>query len=361
MLDHDHYGPFFDKSAKGYQNSSEIRRSKLSLAYKPSKLVKSKLQFKYSKNLTKKGKLSLGDAWLRLSKNTFGLQLGRMKQPFGLEQQTSSSQLLTIERSLPTIAFSPGRDFGLQLDQKRKNFSWAAGYFIERDTKHDFALSNFNLLKLNQVHTDDSGPNDIESATARVHFKQDINSPLNLYKSTIHLGTSISKQWLEGTKFQFKEQAEINSSDNILRSARFYANSKVDYQLDFAWVNHQSLLQAEAFSSQIEAVDGVLWRYSGAYVQLGYLQFASYQYKYGKIKRGIEHSYGWELVFRQSYLDLRDHAIGSESAVTLLGINLYLPPYLKLMLNISNPWISGDTVNTNHSGQAYSFRAQIDF
>jgi phosphate-selective porin OprO/OprP len=349
MLDHDYYGPFYDKQEKEYQHKTEVRRSKLSLSIKPNKQFKTKLQLKYSKSFPKEGKLALGDALVRMNLGgKFFLQVGKMKQPFGLEQQTSSSQLMSIERSLPSEAFSPGRDFGLQVEQKKKKGSWALGYFINRDNDNEFALSNFNLFNRQD--------NDIEMATGRFFT----HSPFN-QESKLHIGGSISKQWLNGKKVQFKETGEVNNSDTVIRSARFYADSQITAQAEMAWVDSHSVLQAEVFSTQLKAIDQVNWHYQGGYVQMSHHIFGQYLYKSGKIQSREKNTTSIELVIRQSYLDIRDHGVGSKTAISLLGANLHLKHNAKLMFNISKPWISGDTISNDNSGHSYSLRAQWSF
>lgn len=349
MLDHDYYGPFYAKSANGYQHKNEIRRAKLGISFTPNPLIKAKLQLKYSQSFPADGKLALGDALVRFNTgNDTGLQVGRMKQAIGLEYQSSSSQLIAIERSLPSSAFAPDRSFGIQLDQKKKHYTLAAGYFIERDSGHDFALSNFDLLK----HQD----KDIKAGTLRMTYLKSKN-----IAGKLHFGGTFSRRWLNGQKIQFKESGEIHSADSIIRSARFYADHSNLYQLDMAWLSNKILIQGEVFINRITAIDHQLWNFYGAYIQSSYLFSGEYQYKRGRIKSSQLNNNTLELVFRQSYLNLRDNSVGSQAAISLIGLNLHISKSFKLMANISQPWISGDTINTQQSGQAYSFRGQFNF
>lgn len=349
MLDHDYRGPFYDKTSQEYQHHSEIRRSKLGIKYSPNSAFQSKLQIKYSRQFPESGSLSLGDAYLRLehpSRNA--LQFGKMKQPFSLQQLTSSSAIGAIERSLPTSAFSPGRSIGLLFDRKKKRYTLATGYFIDRETEDEFSLDNFDLFELN------SG--DIEAATLRATYAPYLKKSLNL-----HLGFSTSKQWFNGKKIQFKERGEIHSADSIIRSARFYAQSGLLYQVEFAHQSHNTLIQAELFSNVITPVNNTNWHYKGGYIQLRYHFSGNFQYKFGKYKPSKQQFQGFELTFRHSYLDLRDHNIGSEASISLIGINYSFNQYFKLMANTTIPWISGDTINTNSSGQGHSLRGQFVF
>lgn len=351
MLDHDYYGPFYNKASEEYVHRSEIRRSKLSIEMTPSVSTQGIAQVKYSREFPDSGELSLGDVYLRYkSKSKVALQLGRMKEPFGLEQQASSSNLIAIERSIISSSFAPNRSSGLQIDYLKKRHTFSMGYYLERKTEHKFALSNINILQYNKEE-------DTKAVTMRLTYR-----PYHSNLSTLHIGSSFSKRWLEGKKFQIKESGEVNSADNVVRSARFYADSSQLLQFDLAWLNGPLLLQTELMSNTVKQRDGEQWSYYGGYFQASYHLFGSYKYKKGFFKPKRDSKSGRvELVFRQSKIDLRDHNIGSEAAFSLMGINYYPAPKIKLMANITLPWISGDTVNNNQTGQAYSLRAQLKF
>ena len=350
MLDHDYYAPFYAKSTDYYQHKTEIRRSKFGITVRPNQYIKSKLQIKYSRLFPNSGKLILGDAYIQFNnKMNTSVQIGHMKEPFGLEQQTSSSELAAIERSLPTSVFTPRRNFGLLIDYKKKSYTLAGGYFIDNDNNDDFSFNNFNLTH--------RGKEDTQALTMRFTI-----APIRKNNRTFHLGSSVSKRWLNGEKIQYKTKGEVHSADTIIRSARFYAEESILYQMDVALHNNNFLLQGELFSNSIQQVDGDNWFFSGAYIQASYKMFGKYKYKLGKFKSSKpDNTMALEWVLRHSYINLLDHNIGSKASSSLIGIRLYLTRYFKFMLNINTPWITGDTVNKSQSGQAYSLRAQLSF
>ena len=349
MIDHDYFGAFYNKDESQYQHKTEIRRSKLSLTSKPNQHIKLKLQLKYARVFQDKEKLFLGDAYIRLKNdNKISLQLGRMKEPFGLEQQTSSSELIAIERSLATNIFSPGRGFGTQLDYRTKKNYFAIGYYIDRNNKFDFALANFDL---NQ-----QGEKDIKALTMRLTV-----APIQKKYSTIHLGSSFSKRWLNN-KVQYKAKGEVHTADTIIRSARFYADDSLIYQIDWALHKNQFLMQGELFANRVLQSDGKSWFYSGGYIQASYRFFGGYKYKQGVFKSAkLKNTLALECVIRHTYVDLDDHDVGSKASSSLIGANIYITPLFKLMANMTIPTITGDTVNNNQTGYAYSFRAQLSF
>ncbi len=350
MLDHDNYSPFYDKNSEEYQHKTEIRRSKIGITVRPDKYIKSKLQIKYARSFDDESKLTLGDAYLRVeNRQSMGFQIGHMKEPFGLEQQTSSSELISIERSLPSAVFSPSRSYGIQIDQKDKFYTVAAGYFINRATDEEFALTHFDLSKKKDEDT--------EAVTMRVTM-----APIRNKKTTLHIGSTLSKRWLNGEKIQYKSNAEVNTGDSIVRGPRFYAKQSMIYQMDLALHRKNLLMQAEFFSNTLQQVDDNNWHFSGAYFQASYKIRGDYRYKKGEFKSSNDDKrMAIEGVIRHSYLNLEDNNIGSKTSSSLVGINVHINHHFKIMMNMSTPWVTGDTTNTHQTGRAYSLRAQLRF
>ena len=350
MLDHDYYSPFYDKNSEGYQHATEIRRSKLGITFKPNKYFKGKFQIKYTKNFSEQGKLTLADAYIRIKNNEdIGIQIGHMKEPFGLEQQTSSSELIAIERSLPTETFTPGRSYGLLINQIKKSYTLATGYFITRNNHDEFSLTNFDLLK-----KDDSS---IDAITMRITA-----APLRKKSQTLHIGSSASKRWLYNNKIQYKSTAEVHNANKTVRSARFYADQSKLYQVDIAFHHRHWLFQSELFANSIQQVDGEQWEYSGAYIQASYKSTGEYEYKKGRFKSSQSNNdTDLEWIMRYSHIDLRDNDVGNSSSAGLIGLNIHLSPNLKLMMNMNFSWATGDIINQYQDGRAYSIRAQLTF
>ena len=360
MLDRDYYGAFYDKESQvnqdTYRHKDEIRRAKVGLKYQLSDMLSSELQVKYTRSFPDKGEISLADAMMKLSFGNKRLQFGKMKQTLGLEQQTGSSKLISIERSLGNI-FTPGRSYGVQLSHKSKSLRWALGYYVNRDMAQDgsdaFSLYHFNLFTQSEK--------DIESYALHTNYNWFASK-----NTLLHLGASMSHHDLSGNLFQIKSSGEVHSADKIIRSARFYALSNRLNQIELLYLNKQFLLQAEAMHNQVKDIDDSNWNYYSAYLQASFRFDRNYQYKFGKLKskrykRNKSALYGLELVLRQSYLDVRDRNIGSEASISQLGINIYPAKNFKFMVDIQQPWIAGNTVNTNQSGLAFTLRGQYSF
>ena len=350
MIDHDYFSPFYHEETRKHHNRTEIRRSKIGISFKPNQYIKGKFQLKYAQLFPNEGKVVPGDIYLRFKYHSnIAIQIGHMKEPYGLEQQTSSTELIAIERSLPTTVFSPTRSYGLLVDSKHKDYTLAGGYFINKNRGREFLLTNFDLLQ-REI-------NDTEALTLRLTA-----APIHEKNKTLHMGSSISKRWLYDDKFQIKSRGGIHTGDKIIRSPRFYADESKLYQIDIAFQQGSFLTQAEFFINQVEQTDNNLWNFYGGYIQASYKLFGSYQYKKGSfrsLKNNNDTSIEW--VIRHAHINLQENHVGSAASSSLLGINLQLNSNIKLMLNTNIPWVAGDIINTYQSGRSYSLRAQFNF
>ena len=337
MLDYDQYGAFYDKSGNEDETKNEdhfeIRRSKLSFKYTPKGPVSAEVEFTYRDEYQQEEEYEVADAYINYKSSALvDIQLGKMKEPFGLERQTGSSKVTGIERSMVTTAFSPGRSLGAMLSMSEPHYSVAFGVF-EEDTSEA-----------------------ITAATSRMTY-----GFIDPQQAQKHLGLSLSHRDLKDQEFQIKERGESNSADNVIRSAKFDAKSQDIIQLESAWFTQRMRVQSEISYSSIEQTNGINWAYSGFYIQASYLiNKGQYQYKNNKIKTKIK-SGTWELVGRYSGLDLQDNQLGSEASVLLFGVNYYINKQFKVMANVLLPEISGNTVDDDQSGNGVSMRAQYAF
>lgn len=350
MVDHDYFSAFYNEDESEYQHKTEIRRSKIGVTFTPNQYIKGKIQVKYSQVFANEGQLIPGDIYFRVKTNSnFGFQIGHMKEPFGLEQQTSSSELIAIERSLPTTVFSPKRSYGLLIDIKKRSYTLAGGYFQNKDRGSEFLLTNFDIFQ--------RAPKDIKALTMRLTA-----APIHKNNSTLHIGSSVSKRWLFENKVQLKSKGEVHTADSIIRGSRFFADESNLYQIDLAIHRGSFLAQGEFFVNKIQQFDGRPWSFYGGYAQASYNAFGHYKYKKGNFKSSSNNdNFSLEWVIRHSYINLEDNNIGSKASSSLLGMNLHINSYLKLMMNTSTPWITGDTINGFQTGRSYSLRAQISF
>ena len=82
------------------------------------------------------------DAWVALKKKipVIGyVKVGKMKEPFSLEEMTGDPEITFMERSLPTQAFSPDRNLGFVFNNTGFNerITWAVGGFYNTPSLND--------------------------------------------------------------------------------------------------------------------------------------------------------------------------------------------------------------------------------
>lgn len=300
------------------------------------------------------GKLSVGfddaeqnieikDAYLSYEGWGFaGISMGKFKEPFGLENSTSSKNITAIERSMATEAFSPGRQYGLSL-------------FTEN--KHQTAY--FGIFKAGE---DAENNSDVYALTGRYIF-----TPLNKSSQLVHLGISATIRELANESYKIKERAEVHNSDKLLVSKKL---TEVEYSqvldLEAAWKMGAFSIQTEWYYQKLLYEQNPQYEqdYSGFYAQVSYfLTEDSRPYKAGHFKTlsPSSSSGAWELTSRYSALNLASKEKGVDAQTFMLGLNYYANKKVRLMLNFIHADFDGPEAPEESKGKAVSFRAQYVF
>ncbi|GAA6134563.1 OprO/OprP family phosphate-selective porin [Oceaniserpentilla sp. 4NH20-0058] len=346
-IDADAIGPYYQKNSDeqtSIKNNIEIGSIKSSIKYKFTSNISSKVQVEFKKEEKDdyKNEFSLKDIFIKLKTGKSSLILGRFKEAMGHEELMGSSDLPTIERSLVSSIFSPGRNTGIMFNTDFKHSTFHIGAFQLKD-------------------------DDIESGSSVTSRLTHGLSLLN-HENIFHLGASYSYRDLDDSLFQIKNRGEVNSADNIIRSSRFYAKDQNIIQAEIGTIYKNIWFMAELYSTQIEQTNGRSWQYQGFYLQTSGLlsknpfdSASSYKYKNGEFKPTNREAGNIEWVIRYSGVSVRDYAIGSEASSLLLGINYYLNQDTSFMFDYLKPSISGNVVNTNQTGQAISMRFKYLF
>lgn len=273
------------------------------------------------------GDVDFKDVWLAHNKvPVLGqIKVGHFKEAFGLETMTSSKDTTFMERALPSI-FSPERNTGIGVARsfKDKRIGVAAGAFFGADAYGDGDDSEY-------------------SYTARVHGRPYLNEDGDRY---VHLGAAASYRNLDGLRIRQRPESHI--TDRIVDTGTFSADDALVLNGEAAYVHGPFSLQGEYTHSEVGRPSGMSdVDFSGYYVQGSYFLTGEHRrYKAGsgvfdKIKpKNNFKGFGkggvgaWEVAARFSNLDLDDGAIsGGEVDDITLGVNWYLNPNLKLMLN----------------------------
>jgi len=328
MADADYVKDWYEQED---QFDAEIRRLQTTL-----KIKKQDWTFKVKTDIDIDGKdAEIDDLYLQYSGWKWAsITVGKHKESFGLEGSTGSTQLTTIERSMSTQAFSPGRNNGVSLNNSKGKVNWWLGlYNNDSYDANEYALTGRTTYKV---------------------FNQNDNY--------LHIGGSFSLRNLDGAEYDIKSNLEVHSMDNVLNTKNQNINKLNLFGAEAQWSNGKVKLASEWYLQSLELTDSSeKIQHKGGYVQSSYLFGDSiYRTKNGKqaSPKLSKNQNSWELVSRWSYLDATESENGQEVQNWNIGLNNYIGKNIKLMAGYTY-----STVLTpiKQHGNALSFRAQYTF
>lgn len=341
LVDADYYQSFWSRDADNSNTNLELRDARLQLEYDFPKGWEGKLQADFSAD-SNDSDLDYGSVYMRYTKWKFAdLTLGRMKEPLGMERNINASKLITIERSMMSDAFTPNKSWGIHLFDANKKRRWALAAVVEDDQDNNY---------------DEDAPSAISGRYTR--------SPINSKEQTLQLGASVSFRDWENNTFRIGSRAEVASADRVVRSAEFDADQSTVVGLEGVFRHKSWQVEGEYMATRVEQVDGTDWDYNGYYISGSYLLTGEQRrFRKGEFRRlrPLKSSGAWELVARYSYLDVRDHGLGTKTEVATLGVNYYWGKNLKLMLDYLHADSSGSVFHDDKDDDAVSARLQLSF
>ena len=260
------------------------------------------------------------------------VRAGHFKEPFGLEELTSSKYITFMERS-GTSVFTPARNAGIMANDRWREGrgTWALGVF--RTTSDDNAF--------------DQGDGDY-SATGRVTY-----APVyeNEGARVVHLGLAVSQRGAPDNSQRYRQRPPGHLSDRLVDLGTLPVDDDQRVGVEFATVSGPLSLQGEAMSMWANGIDGQQdVRGLAAYVMASYFltgETRPYDDKNGAFKRvkpgnnflGGDGSGAWEVAARYGYtdLDMEDDLALSASPSAMhdvtAGLNWYWNPVFRMMFN----------------------------
>ncbi len=276
------------------------------------------------------------------------VQIGHYKEPFSLEELTSSRFISFMERSLPN-AFSPARNMGIRAMNTfaEESGTWAIGVF--RD-----------LTDIPPFRADDDGGRAVTGRVTWLPWYDEATEGRGLF----HVGFGYSYRDDDDGVVRFRSRPEVgmmrdqNGLDRTVVDTGNIANT-VNYHL----FGPEAALVYGPFSLQTEWI-GVTVNRSGADPDAyfsGYYVYASYFLtgenrvynrragcfdrvkpfeNFFRVRTGdgdVQMGKGaWEILYRYSNLDLQDFTAGINGGTAddhTLGLTWYWNPYAKVMFN----------------------------
>ena len=346
-----------DKSNLG--GGTEIRRVRLGLKGTLFNIWDYKTQFDFAGNT-----LTVKDAYLRYTGfSPVNLTVGNFKEPFSLEDTTSSKYTTFMERGLPN-AFVPGRGIGIGADTNGRNWSLAMG-----------------------VYGDDiAGDPDAEGDERWDVAGRASWAPLATKTRVLHLGGGLRYHMPNGDTVQYLSRPESHVTD-----ARFvdtgslgFVDDTLTSGLELAGIWGPYSLQGEYMRADVRRDRLTDLDFSGWYAMASY--FLTGESRPYNPKKGVfgrlkpKHSLddggigAWEIAARRSVLDLDDEdVLGGQERNWSVALNWYPNAYVRVMSNYilvdNNNSATGNILNL-HGGessagdddpQIFQVRLQVDY
>jgi len=298
-------GMFFGSGADSLGSGVELRRARVILGGRFGR-YDAKLDVDLAGN-----EVTLKDAFVRAAlAEGLDLRVGNFRTPFGLEPNTSTRDLLFLERSLALSAFGPGRRVGVEVAWHGQHGRLAlAGLGQDVNAETDWSRTNQPLT--------------LGGRATWLPWQGDA--------SLLHLG--LAGVWREpdgvDNQVRFKTRDEIHLTDlKFLDTGDIGRTDQVVQAGAEIMVVHQGWrLQAEA--ALVRTMRACLkdLYFQGATVQLAHRWGATHDYRpdkavIGRLKPGAGGA--WEAGLRWSQVDLNDEDVqGGRGSVWTAGVSWY--------------------------------------
>lgn len=326
-------------------NGTEIRRARFFLSGVVYKNIEFKLDLGFEK-----GEVAFKDAYIGIKNIPLlgTVRLGNVKEPLRLEMLTSSKYITFMERSILSD-YSPTRNNGILVmnDFLEDRIGVQAGLFRNAGNN-----GNDNMANNGYVFT---------GRFSGLPIKKD--------KQFLHLGMGYSfrKPGTDSYRISSRPEAHLSSKKYIDTELLENVDNLSMLNFETAFVAGPLLLQAEYLITDLKADEN--YNFSSYYGQVSYFltgEHKKYKSSYSGFDRvkpkqnfiGKDGGAGaWEVALRYSHSDLNSEDIfGGEQSDITLGINWYLNPVTRIVLN--HVW--GDVKDAGNVS-IFQARFQIDF
>ncbi len=349
MWDADSFDGVLNRSNDGSRRlSTDLRRSRLELggtAYDA---------WKFKFDIDIKDKLGGSNAHLHTvgvgytGLKTFDVFIGRTKEPFGLEELTSSKSISSIERNYFTEATDTDSqpEFGIRLDSKGSGLGWSIGLFNPAGNPKN------------------SDGGDRIALTGRW-----FGALIDTDSTTLHLGIAVTDRNIDQPIQQKGFALDIAESGGKLDSSSLTIDSDRQWGVEGLYISGPFSLQSEVFVKKVGGANGgpsgdVHHYYSQATYSLTG-ERRGYNAKSGIADIIKPSADGWavELVGKLDHIELDiDGAPTEVVSGYLAGLNLYPNKNVKLMLNVIR--VTSEkiaTANDDDAATVISTRLQLAF
>ncbi len=282
------------------------------------------------------------------------IRIGHVKEPFRLEALTSSKYITFMERAFP-IDFS----------QERNN-----GVLAFNDFLNDRLSAQFGAFRNSDETANNLTANDGYSLTGRITGLA-IDNPEK--RQLLHLGVGYSFRKPDTHDYKVSSRPEAHLELKYINTGTLEGVDNINLaNFEAAFVNGPISVQGEYLTATVNNLNGVVfdhYNFSSYYGQLSYYitgESKNYKGSYEGFDRvkpkknfgGKDNGAGaWEVALRYSSSDLNSEDVfGGEQSDITLGVNWYLNPATRIMLN--HVWAD---VKDTGKASILQARVQIDF
>jgi phosphate-selective porin OprO/OprP len=308
-----------------FESGVEFRRARIYLSGTIYDHVEFKAEYDFAG-----GSTSFADVWMGLKGIPWVelIKVGHFKEPFGLEQLTSSNWDTFMERGLPS-AFDPARNTGVGV------------YLLSDDQRVTFSTGGFRETSSSGNGFGSDSPYDVTSRLTGLPWYE------NSGRRLLHIGLSYSHQFRDDDPLQVEQRPEAHLSPvQYVDTGDFDADDVNLINPELALVVGPFSVQGEYKHSFVQLPDGSNPQFQGFYAYASYfLTGESRPYKpaeavFDRVKPA--HNFlsdgggwgAWEVAARYSYLDLNDESIdGGRLGDVTAGVNWYLNPDVRVTVN----------------------------
>ncbi len=332
---------FHDQDTSSLGNGTKIRRARVYFKGTVHRRWGFKSQFELSG-----GDVEIKDLYLRYStRGGTAVTVGNFKEPFALEEQTSSKNSTFLEAALPVTAFAPSRSLGVGLHRGGERGSASIGFFGEPISA--------------SKSTEDQGFGFASRLTWAVVRGE---------RGILHLGVAGEyREFRRDAEFRFSSRPESSpTGERLVRTRNLEDVESTDrYGLELAASAGGFSVQGEYILTRVDRSNVAQAELSGWYAFFSWFPtgegrpYSAKEGTFGRVKPRTKRG-AWELAARFSSIDLDDLDIagGQEENITV-AVNWYPNANLRFMAN----YILVDSERRGRSDDPAIFlvRAQIVF
>lgn len=294
--------------------------------------------------------------------------VGKHKEPFSLQELTSSKWVTTVERAAIDDFIAEGRSLGMSVQGVNNFWGYALGVYENQDKKNDSGAQLWAMT--GRAHM-----SPINSERALLHIGLGVSARDSKDSEDYYDGGSVTQGIKKGDEVSFGvDDTESQTLFNVEAAGKigpFHASGEY-HQRDT-----QAATDALGFTGEDASANGY-------YVQAGwFITGESRPYKKGKwdkIKPNRKGLGAWELFARYEGLDGEDDGISAatrnKGTISTIGANWYANEIVRISANyVYSTWdqplasIDGDLVTapagfiglTEDSGQGFAIRMQAAF